>query len=158
VTASRRALTGLLLGLGWANSTVITAHDSSAAALCLRSASQKRTAPRAAVFAPSARTPAAYRGWGYGARPRGPRAAALTCPSGGSASVLDTVLASPSRRRQKVPFPGIEMPRKHDPISEDRRRVMNCSATRGPPGESSHNSSGSNSGQPRDRSAKPRRE
>jgi hypothetical protein len=36
-------------------------------------------------FRPSAPTPASSREWGYGARPRGPRAATLARPSGGSA-------------------------------------------------------------------------
>jgi hypothetical protein len=48
---------------------------------------QRRASVAIAVPRPSAPTPAESRGWGYGARPRGPRTAALARPSGGSASV-----------------------------------------------------------------------
>jgi hypothetical protein len=56
----------------------------SAPFLCL--SRERENSAAAVVFVSSSGTPAASRGWGCVARPRGPRAAALARPSGGSAS------------------------------------------------------------------------
>jgi hypothetical protein len=59
--------------------------------LCVSASRKRNSAVRRRLSPSSSGTPAAYRGWGCGARPRGPRAAALARPSGGSASGPDSL-------------------------------------------------------------------